>query len=232
MRHLLTSSTCTLPCMMRSLRTLIRLNACPITILTMFLAMAGSSTCLADQLQWNASGVCEEAVQAIGSQSLLVSYCSQEDEDYVELWLVSEAYVIGTPAEGLFEVIVRARPSHESRMPFSSEEFPVSDDCWVFREASNPRWFYGGIDLAYVYIHTGGSTFQCLGRMLGLECSVGVETINLPDCVIEKIKGGRSAGRHLTFQWMHGLTSPRGRSAPSASPWSADPAPFSGPAER
>jgi len=175
---------CTLLCMVQSVRTWIHLKACRIIVLAAFLAVASSSTSLADQLQWNASGVCEEAVQAIGSQSLLVSYCSQADEDYIELWLVSEAYTIGTPVEGLFEVIVRARPLHESRMLFSSKEFSVSDDCLAFREARDPRWFYGGIDLAYTYIHTGESTFQCLGRVLKLECLVRIETINLPDCVI------------------------------------------------
>jgi hypothetical protein len=142
-------------------------------------------------------------VQSLTSQSLLISYCSQAGQDYVELWLVKEAYVAHTPAEGLFEVNVRAKRLCESPVPLSSEEFPLPEACWTFSEARHAGWFCGGIDLAYTYIYTGGNTFQCLGRVLGLECQIGVETINLPDCVMEKINTGTSTVRRATFQPMH-----------------------------
>jgi len=107
---------------------------CRTIILVVSLATIGSSTCLGDQLQWNALSACEEAVQAIGRESLLISYCSQANEDYIELWLVRGAYVIHTPAEGLFEVLVVAKRLYKSQKAFSSGEFPVSTDQWCFNE--------------------------------------------------------------------------------------------------
>ena len=196
-RHLLTSRMCTLPIMVQSIGAWVRLNAFLFAALAASLVIAGSSTCLADQLQWNALAACERAVQSLRPQSLLISYCSQAGQDYAELWLVKKAYVVHTPAEGLFEVNVRAKRLCRSPVPLSSEDFPLPEACWAFSEARHAGWFYGGIDLAYTYIYTGGSTFQCLGRVLGLECQIGVETINLPDCVMERINAGTSAGRRI-----------------------------------
>ncbi len=176
-----------------------------ITILAVSLAAIATSSCLADQLQWNALSVCEDAMQRIGRHSLLISYCSQADEDYVELWLVRELKVVDTPVAGLFEVLVLAKCLYRSQRTFSSEEFPVSDNHWAFGEAHDPRWFAEGIDLAYVYIHAGGNSFQCLGKAIDLECHVGVETITLPNDVMEKIMVGRSSGRRISPQWIDSI---------------------------
>ncbi|MFC2099329.1 hypothetical protein ACFLSF_00645, partial [Candidatus Bipolaricaulota bacterium] len=139
---------------------------------------------------------------AIGRESLLISYCSQADEDLVELWLVRDLKIIDTPVAGLFEVLVLAKCLYRSQRAFSSEEFPASDDHWAFGEAHDPGWFVEGIDLAYVYIHAGGSIFQCLGKELELECLVGVETITLPDGVMEKVMVGRGSSRRISLQWI------------------------------
>ena len=173
---------------------------CRIIILVVSLATIGSSTCLADQLQWNALSVCEEAAQAIGRQSLLISYCSQANEDYVELWLVRGAYIVDTPAEGLFEVLVLAKCLYKSQRAFSAGEFPVSADQWGFNEVHDSGWFIERIDLAYVYTHTGDSSFQCLGKVLELECLVGVERISLPGDVMEKMMLRRSPNLHISLQ--------------------------------
>lgn len=173
---------------------------CRITILVVSLAMIGSSTCLADQLQWNSLSVCEEAAQAIGRESLLISYCSLANEDHVELWLVRGADVVDTPAEGLFEVLVFAKRLYKSQKIFPSGEHPVSADHWSFNEIRDSRWSSEKIDLAYAYIHTGDSSFQCLGKVLNLECVVGVETISLPDDVMKKITARKSPSRRSTLQ--------------------------------
>lgn len=171
-----------------------------ITILVVSLAIIGSLTCRADQLQWNALRVCEAATRAIGRQSLLISYCSQANEDYVELWLVRGAYVVDTPAEGLFEVFVLAKRLYRSRKPFSSGEFPVPVDHWNFDKVRDAGWFVEGIDLAYAYIHAGDSSFQCLGKVLGLKCLVGVKTIGIPRDVIEKLIPQKSPSYPISLQ--------------------------------
>ena len=170
-----------------------------ITIVAASLAAIATSACVGDQLQWNAPSVCENAAQAIGRPSLLISYCSQADEDHVELWLVRGLRIVDTPVQGLFEVLVLAKCLYRSQRAFSSGEFPVSDDDWTFDRARDPRWFIAGIDLAYAYIHAGGNSFQCLGKVLELECRVGVETIVLPDDVMEKITTAGNSGRHMSL---------------------------------
>jgi hypothetical protein len=122
------------------------------------------------------------------------------NEDYVELWLVRGAYVVGTPAEGLFEVVVLAKRLYRSRKAFSSGEFPVAADHWSFNKVRDSGWFVAGIDLAYAYVYTGDSSFHCLGKVLELECLIRVETINLPEDVMEKITDGRSPDHHISLQ--------------------------------
>ncbi|MCK4964457.1 MAG: hypothetical protein KAS54_05195, partial [Dehalococcoidia bacterium] len=135
-----------------------------------------------------------------GRESLLISYCSQANEDYVEVWFVRGAFVVHTPVEGLFEVLVLAKRLYKSQKAFSSGEFPLSADQLSFNEERDSAWFAERIDLAYAYIYMGGSSFQCLGKVLGLECLVGVETINLPVDVVEKITPRRSSGHHISLQ--------------------------------
>ena len=169
-------------------------------LLVVFLAVIGSSACLADQLQWNAYGDCTEAAQAIGRESLLISYCSLAAADYVEVWLVRGATVVETTAEGLFEVVVLAKPLFRSQEPFSAVEFPVQADQWDFTASRNAGWTIEGIDLAYTYIYTGNGSFQCLGKVLELDCLVGVETINLPGDVMGTLLPRSRLGHHLSLQ--------------------------------
>ena len=190
----------TLQCEMHSIHVGKATTICRILALVVALVTIGSSTCVADQLQWNALGVCEDAVQVIEWKSLVVSYCSQADEDYVELWLVRRAYVVHTPAEGLFEIRVLAKRLYKSQKAFSAEEFPVPATQWGFNAIRDSGWSVEGIDLAYTYIYSGDSTFRCLGKVLELECLVGVETIDLPGDVMERMTPGRSPGPHASLQ--------------------------------
>jgi hypothetical protein len=196
------------PGMVDSVHTAGRAMVSRVFMLVASLTIIAGSPCVGDQLQWNAFRVCEEAARVIGRQPVLVSYCSLADEDHVELWSVSGLGVVDTPVEGLFEVLVLAKPLYRSQHPFSPAEFPVPDDEWAFNEVRDPEWSAEGIDLAYVYVHVGGNSFQCLGKALGLECRVGVETRALPEGLMEKIATGRSSG-HLNPLRMIGLAPER-----------------------
>ncbi len=136
----------------------------------------------------------------IARQPLLVSFCSQADEDHVELWLIRDLRAVATPAPRLYEVIVSAERLFRSDPAFSSEELPISEEFWVFHETEHPNWFAAGIDLAYVYVYVGGGSFQCLAQVLGLACVVGVETIHLPDYVMKDVAVWREA-KHYTASW-------------------------------
>jgi len=164
-----------------------------IAILASFLVLGIAVSCLGDQLQWNPLDVCRDAAQLIGRSSLLVSFCSLADRDHVELWLVSDAETVTTSARGLYELIVSGRRRYQSDDAYASDEFPVLAEQWTFHKVKRvdefavgiDDEFAVGIDLAYVYIHMGGGSFRCLGKLLGLDCVVGVETIHLPYHIVE-----------------------------------------------
>jgi len=177
-----------------------RVRTTRILILVMLLAVIVAPSCLGDQLQWNDLVVCENAAQAIGRRALLVSYCSLADEDLVQLWLVRDLKIAATPIAGLYEVTVSARSLYKSIRPYSSREFPLPDDQWAFSKADDAGWCTEGIDLAYVYVHIGGGSFQCLGKLLKLDCVVEVESMALPDNVMEQLTAGRSPGCCM-FPW-------------------------------
>lgn len=182
-------------------------------LLVVFLALIASSACFADQLQWNARSVCVEAAQAIAREPLLMSYCSLASADYVEVWFVRDVTVVETAAAGLFEVVVLARRLLISREPFSSAQFPVLADQWHFNALRDTGWAIEGIDLAYVYTYTGGGSFQCLGKVLGLDCRVDVETISLPGDVMKAVLPrthlGHNPGLHsFRFLPARGMSSP------------------------
>jgi len=176
------------------------ITVCRSILVVVFLAVIGSSACLADQLQWNAYGDCAKAVQAIGRNSLLIAYCSLSDADYVEVWLVQGAITAETSAEGLFEVSVLAKSLFRSQEPFSAVEFPVSANQWHFTANCNAGWTIEEIDLAYTYIYVGNGSFQCLGKVLELDCLVGVETISLPGDVMRTLLPRTRLGHHLSLQ--------------------------------
>jgi len=162
------------------------------------LGFAGSS--LGDQLQWNPLSVCRDAAKVIARHPLLASFCSQADEDHIGLWLVRDLEVLATPVPDLHEVLVSAELLCRSDRAYSSEEMPLAEEQQVFQKARNASSFAMGIDLAYVYIYVGGGSFRCLGKVLGLDCVVGVETIHLSRHVLEAIVASSKA-KHHTIPW-------------------------------
>ncbi|MEW5825527.1 MAG: hypothetical protein AB1778_01740 [Candidatus Bipolaricaulota bacterium] len=145
-----------------------------------------TGSCLGDQLQWNSLSVCEAAASSLTAPSLIVSFCSRADRDEVQLWQVSGAQIAATSAPGLFELIVSASVLYTSDSTYSAADFPVPDELWTFHPVQEEGAFTVGIDLAYVYVWIGGRSFRCLGRLLGLDCSVGVATLRLPPSVVEQ----------------------------------------------
>ncbi len=173
-----------------------------ITILIVSLVLIGSLTCLADQLQWNSRGVCERAMRLIRPKSILISYCSLADNEHVEVWLVKGVDIVNTPIEGLFEVLIFGKRLYKSKTAFSSGEYREPIDYIEYKSEGRLGWFVKGIDLAYVYIHSGDNFFRCLGTVLGLECLVELETISFPDDLMKKITDRRNPDHRINLQWI------------------------------
>ena len=172
-------------------------------LLVVFLALIGSSACFADQLQWNDQIASRKAVQALVQESWLISYCSQADSDNVEVWLIRGVYVANTSAEGLYEIRVLAKCLYQSQESFASDEFPLPEDRWHFEQVHDSGWGIAAIDLAYTYVYTQGSSFQCLGKTLDLQCQIGVETITLPDELMEALEARSPLERGEALPWYH-----------------------------
>jgi hypothetical protein len=158
-----------------------------IILLVVFLVPVFAGLCSGDQLQWNPFSVCRDAARVITRLPILVSFCSLADEDYVELWLVRDLHAAATSTSGLYEIIVSAERLYRSDCAFSSEDFPVPEEQWSYHKTEGFIWSAVGVDLAYVYVYVGGRSFQCLGQVLGLSCTVEVDTIRLPDPVMAEI---------------------------------------------
>ncbi|MFC2095613.1 hypothetical protein ACFLSW_04160 [Candidatus Bipolaricaulota bacterium] len=172
-------------------------------VLVVLLAGIGSSVCLADQLQWNDEAASRKAVQSLVQESWLISYCSQADSDNVEVWLIRGVYVADTSAEGLSEIQVLAKCLYQSQESFAAYEFPLPEDRWHFEQVNDSGWGIAGIDLAYTYVYTQDSSFQCLGKTLDLQCQIGVETITLPDELMEALEVRSHLDRGEPLPWYH-----------------------------
>lgn len=142
--------------------------------------------CFADQLAWNAREICEEAAKRIGRNSILISYCSCCNNEQLEVWLVKRASIAPTVTQGLFEVNVFGRRLYTSKKAFHEEQYsePVRYEAVI--DDGSSRWFFAGIDLAYVYVPTSEGSFRCLAKVIKRECSIHVDTISLPYQLLEQ----------------------------------------------
>ena len=151
-----------------------------VAFLAGLLVLIGSLACFADQLQWNSGAVCKRAIRLIRPGSILTSYCSLADNEHIEVWLIKEVDAINTPIEGLFEVRILGKRLYTSKKTFSSGEYREPVDYVECKRVGQREYFCKAIDLAYVYVQVGNNSFRCLGKVLGLECLVELESISLP----------------------------------------------------
>jgi hypothetical protein len=153
----------------------------------------------ADQLQWIPLSVCNTAVETIARKPLLVSFCSLADGDHIGLWRVQDLAVAPTSAKDLHEIVVIAEMLYRSDRLWSSEKLLAAREQELLM-IPTARTAIMGIDLAYVYVHIGDGSFRCLGKVLGLDCTVDVETILLPSDVMRRIRT-RSNGQRPFLPW-------------------------------
>ncbi len=155
-------------------------------ILAIVLVAVTTASCLADQLAWNSRRTCEEASDSIGQGSILLSYCSLCDNDYVEVWLVKGINIAPTVTQGLFEVNVFGKRLYTSEEPLQEMQYSEPIEYAIVRGPA--RWFATAIDLAYVYVPASEGTFRCLGKVIEREYSIKVDTITLPHHILEQAK--------------------------------------------
>ena len=132
----------------------------------------------ADQRVWNSREACEAAAKAIEPNSILISYCSLCDNAHVEIWLAKSTDVEKIPLEDLYKVKIHGKRLYKSKRAFTnSYSEPVEYEA--IKGPEDTLWFHKEIDLAYIYIPTGESSFGDLCEQLQLKCAINVDTIKI-----------------------------------------------------
>ena len=90
----------------------------------------------------------------------------------------------------------------------SPDNVGASDIQWIVNDRVSLRGFTQGVDLAYVYVHTGGNVFWCLGRELGLDCHVELERITLADAILASLVATGCQRSHIIPQGYDALRAP------------------------
>ena len=150
------------------------------------LLLVSGLTSVADQLQWNSRETCERAVVAVKQAAWIVSYCSLCDDEPAEIWSVKGAVIAPTGVDGLYEVVVSGVCLGRLAHGAAGSDLPGtpcdSDGC---------PWISAGIDLAYTYVLADDGVLRPLGRILGLSCRVGLESLDLPQDIMVQTSFGR-----------------------------------------
>lgn len=150
------------------------------TLLILFLTFGTAIASFADQFQINDFKTCQDAVNIIKRKPYLVSYCSQCDQQSVQVWKVKDALITTDDGEN-FSVTIIGRRVYESSELFDRGKYrePIK---FTFSKAPNPDdlWFTEEIDLAYIYIPLGSRSFDNLAKFIGLKPNIQVNTIKLP----------------------------------------------------
>jgi hypothetical protein len=149
-------------------------------MLSVFTSILLSISAHADQFAFNSRLVCSNAVSLLREGSLIVSFCSQCDEEHVEVWRIKKAFVADTQFHDQFEVVLFAKKLYRSRMSFKPGD--RADSIKFDRIANGEESFTAeGIDLAYLYVQGPAGKFRVLAKQMGLQpLYCAVETINLP----------------------------------------------------
>ena len=104
------------------------------------------------------------------------------------MWLVKKVIAAITSQDDLFEVHVFGKRLYRSKEMVRENHYSEPIEYEVISGGESDSWFLEGIDLAYVYVPTGKTSFSCLGKILKIECETQVNTINLPEHIVEQIQ--------------------------------------------
>jgi sugar lactone lactonase YvrE len=186
-------------------------------LLTALLLM--TAVARADQLAVLSPEEAERAVTRILAGRLLVTYCSECDDQEIVIHEVRAAHSrLWGPGRGEHEVLVLLAPRYRSVEHFDRGSYVEPVTYRVARERHRYDWHT--IDLAYVYVPgEDPGTYRCLGRTLGLPCEVAVEELHLP--------GGIAAPRlelvaRSPRRWTGVAVTPTGRLFVNYPRWSED----------
>lgn len=132
----------------------------------------------ADQLQCNSKAIAERAVSILEPGTIILDFCSL-CEGKAQVVRVASARAV---EDCQFEVELSGSVLFESEQTFKENY-----DAAGARYKASQKTYQNRVDLAYVYVEAAPNEFRWLGGELGLQASVNVRTIRLPDATYEGI---------------------------------------------
>lgn len=136
-----------------------------------------SFTANADQLAYLLKSDAMEVEQLLRQRELLVTFCSECNEDCVTVWHINHVEARYNGYETYYQIYVSAWPLVKSIRPVANDELPGQVAmASVTPESLTPETF--PIDLAYAYIWHE-THWKCIGKLQEMPCDVRVQAFRL-----------------------------------------------------
>lgn len=127
----------------------------------------------ADQLAYLEKADAIRAAEDLRNREIAITYCSECDDDKMELWLISHVEAHYTGHESHYEVLLTARPMMESIETLEPAQV-ASGAPLIWSRPVDQKLRSIPIDLAYTYVWAN-EEWVCAGLHLGLPCEVSLE---------------------------------------------------------
>lgn len=130
-----------------------------------------------DQLAYLSQADAKRAAKELASREMIVTFCSECDEDDFVIWQVKRVEARDTGYAGYYQVHLTGRPLVRSSRKVRGHEAPsmVPKQFVAGDEAEEDTI---GLDLAYTYVLKDG-WWVCAGKHFKLECEVRIERFKL-----------------------------------------------------
>jgi len=133
--------------------------------------------CNADQLAYLDKEDAIRVAENLRSREIVVTYCSECENDKLALWLISHAEAHYTGHGSYYEVVITVLPLMES--VDAIEPSQVGNGAQMIWSGPGHRKLRSiPIDLAYTYVWVDDE-WVCAGLHFGLDCEVSLERFSL-----------------------------------------------------
>jgi hypothetical protein len=147
-----------------------------------------TGTAPAEQFDSVPRQVCINALAYVEPGSIVISYCSQCDREYVEVWRVKDAFAVDVQDRDQFQLTLFAKKLFRSKEALAAKELTAGTK-FVRVRGGEKSLVVGGVDVAYIYVKRPDGLFHVLAKELNLEpLHCAVETITLPPALLAALE--------------------------------------------
>jgi len=151
------------------------------------LCMFSAPLLRADQFDYIPRSLATNALNYVPEDSIVISYCSQCDQQRVEIWRVKHAFVSDVQYEDLFQLTLFAKKLFRSKKAINYWDY--SNPLKFEKVRGEKSLGVEGVDLAYIYVRKPDGSFRVLAKEMNLDpLRCAVEKITLPAAVAKKLK--------------------------------------------